>query len=125
MRPAGPLDSPEEIAGGALEGLVAQHLRAWMRLGGSDSQLYFWRTPAGAEVDFVVYGRDAFCAVEVKHSPSVRLRDLRALRTFGADYPEAKLRLVYRGTERLDIDGVLCIPCDEYLRRIVPGEELP
>ncbi len=125
MRPAGPLDSPEEIAGGALEGLVAQHLRAWMRLGGSDSQLYFWRTPAGAEVDFVVYGRDAFCAVEVKHSSSVRLRDLRALRTFGADYPEAKLRLVYRGTERLDIDGVLCIPCDEYLRRIVPGEELP
>ncbi|HEX6566126.1 MAG TPA: ATP-binding protein [Chthoniobacterales bacterium] len=28
-RPVGPLDSPEEISGGALEGLVAQHLRAW------------------------------------------------------------------------------------------------
>src|SRR5262249_30238760 len=29
-RPMGPLDRPEEIAGAALEGLVAQHLRAWI-----------------------------------------------------------------------------------------------
>jgi hypothetical protein len=29
-RPAGLLDRPEEIAGAALEGLVAQHLRAWI-----------------------------------------------------------------------------------------------
>ena len=28
-RPTGPLDSPAEIDGAALEGLVAQHLRAW------------------------------------------------------------------------------------------------
>ena len=32
LRPAGPLDRPEEIAGAALEGLVAQHLRAWLGL---------------------------------------------------------------------------------------------
>ena len=30
-RPAGPFDRPEKIDGGALEGLVAQHLRAWDR----------------------------------------------------------------------------------------------
>ncbi len=47
MRPAGPLDSPEEIAGGALEGLVAQHLRAWMRLGGSDSAALFLADAGG------------------------------------------------------------------------------
>ncbi|MEW6280262.1 MAG: AAA family ATPase, partial [Candidatus Eremiobacterota bacterium] len=33
-RPSGPLDRPSELAGPALEGLVAQHLRAWNDLGG-------------------------------------------------------------------------------------------
>lgn len=29
VRPKGTLDRPEEIDGAALEGLIAQHLRAW------------------------------------------------------------------------------------------------
>ena len=33
MRPSGPLDRPEEIAGAALEGLVAQHLSGGTRKG--------------------------------------------------------------------------------------------
>jgi predicted AAA+ superfamily ATPase len=125
IRPAGPLDSPEEIAGGALEGLVAQHLKAWINLTDPTTSLSFWRTPSGTEVDFVVYGPSAFCAIEVKHSSSVRARDLRALKAFGQDYPEASLRLVYRGTERLQIDGILCLPCEEYLKGIVAGTKLP
>jgi len=32
LRPRGPLDMPEEMEGQALEGLVAQHLRAWLCL---------------------------------------------------------------------------------------------
>ena len=125
IRPAGPLDSPEEIAGGALEGLVAQHLKAWINLTDPTTSLSFWRTPSGTEVDFVVYGPSAFCAIEVKHSSSVRARDLRALKAFGQDYPEASLWLVYRGTERLEIDGILCVPCEEYLKGIVAGTKLP
>jgi len=125
MRPSGPLDSPEEIAGGALEGLVAHHLKAWIDLTDSTTSLSFWRTPSGTEVDFVVYGQRVFCAIEVKHSSSVRSKDLRPLKAFREDYPEARLRLVYRGTERLEIDGILCIPCDQYLKKIIPGSELP
>lgn len=37
LRPKGPLDRPEEIAGAALEGLLAQHLRAWNAYKGSPS----------------------------------------------------------------------------------------
>jgi len=125
IRPAGPLDSPEEIAGGALEGLVAQHLKAWINLTDPTTTLSFWRTPSGTEVDFVVYGSEEFCAIEVKHSSSVRARDLRPLKAFGEDYPEASLRLIYRGTDRLEIDGILCLPCDEYLKKIIPGSKLP
>ncbi len=125
IRPAGPLDRPEEIAGAALEGLVGQHLMAWIDLTDPTTNLSFWRTPSGTEVDFVVYGNNEFSAVEVKHTAVVRARDLRPLKTFGEDYPEAKLRLVYRGRERLRIDRILCLPCEEYLKGIVPGRALP
>jgi len=68
LRPKGPLDSPEEIGGACLEGLVAQHLRAWMVYGKGEDTLYYWRTRAGLEVDFIVYGEDTFLAIEVKRS---------------------------------------------------------
>ncbi|MCP4662483.1 MAG: DUF4143 domain-containing protein [bacterium] len=65
LRPRGPLDRAEEIEGAAFEGLVAQHLRAWIAYSGSDCKLCFWRTRKGVEVDFVVYGGGGFWAVEV------------------------------------------------------------
>ncbi|OGH63415.1 MAG: ATPase, partial [Candidatus Lindowbacteria bacterium RIFCSPLOWO2_02_FULL_62_12] len=64
LRPTGPLDRPAEIDGAALEGLVAQHLRAWIDYRRARNQLFFWRSRAGLEVDFVVYGPDGFLAIE-------------------------------------------------------------
>ncbi|MDH3525621.1 MAG: DUF4143 domain-containing protein [Acidobacteriota bacterium] len=125
LRPSGPLDRAEEIAGAALEGLVCQHLRAWAAYTAGDFQLGFWRTRAGLEVDLVLYGAQTFHAIEVKHSGTVRSRDLRALRAFREDYPEAELRLLYGGSEALEIDGVRCLPCDGFLRALVPGRPLP
>jgi uncharacterized protein len=114
-RPAGPLDAPQEIEGLALEGLVAQHLRAWCDLSGGGHQLHFWQTRSKVEVDFVVYGESGLHALEVKNSARVRPEDLAALRTFGEDYPSSRRYLLYRGRERLVRDGVLCLPCEEFL----------
>ena len=125
LRPAGPLDRPEEIGGAALEGLVAQHLRAWIDYSGEDFSLSFWRTKAGMEVDFVVYGRNGFWALEVKRSNAIRPADLRGLKAFREDYPEAELRLLYGGDEALEVDGIHCLPCDDFLRRLIPGQPLP
>ncbi len=125
MRPAGPLDRPEEIGGASLEGLIAQHLRAWIDYAGEDFTLGFWRTRAGAEVDFVLYGRHGFWAIEVKHSATIRSADLRGLKAFREDYPEAELRLLYRGEEARVVDGIRCLPCDDFLRALVPGRPLP
>lgn len=58
LRPAGPLERPEEIGGAAFEGLVALHLRAWADYGNGDLRVFYWRTRSGAEVDLVVYGED-------------------------------------------------------------------
>ncbi len=125
MRPAGPLDRPEEIAGAALEGLVAQHLRAWIDYSEADLSLSFWRTKAGNEVDLVLYGRDGFWAFEVKHAAAIRAADLKGLKAFREDYPEATCRLLYRGRETLEIDGIRCLPCEDFLRGLVPGRPLP
>lgn len=125
LRPSGPLDRPEEVRGGALEGLVAQHLRAWIDYSGSASTLYFWRTRAGREIDFVIYGPDEFWALEVRHSRRARPYDLRHLRAFGADYPAARLRMAYGGDERLEVAGTLCLPHAALLQEIVPGRPLP
>lgn len=97
----------------------------WIDYSGGRHTLSFWRTKAGTEVGFVVYGPGGFWALEVKHSATIRPADLRGLKAFRDDYPEAVLRLLYRGAESLEIDGIRCLPCDAFLRRLVPGEPLP
>lgn len=125
LRPAGPLDRPSEAEGPALEGLVAQHLRAWIDYGRQNVDLFFWRTRGGAEVDFIVYGEDGFVAIEVKNTSRVRNGDLRSLKTFATDYPEAEPILLYRGHEALVRSGIRCLPVEQFLRSLLPGTSLP
>jgi predicted AAA+ superfamily ATPase len=124
VRPRGPLDSPQEIEGAALEGLVAQHLRAWIAYSGDQSTLFFWRTKSGTEVDFVVYGKDVFCALEVKNTAKINPKMLQGLLAFKEDYPEAQILFLYRGRERLKIKEVLCLPVQEFLLNLEPGKRL-
>jgi predicted AAA+ superfamily ATPase len=120
LRPTGPIDNPQEIDGAALEGLVAQHLRAWTAYRGSDARLFFWRTKTGVEVNFVLYGQDTFCAIEVKNTLRIQPKMLAGLTRFREDYPEAQILLLYRGRERLRVNDVLCLPCDEFLKNLTP-----
>jgi hypothetical protein len=46
---------------------------------------------------------------------TIHPQDLRTLRSFGDDYPEAERFLVYRGKERLKRDGVIIQPAEEFL----------
>ncbi|HAS54915.1 MAG: ATPase [Nitrospirae bacterium GWC2_57_13] len=115
LRPSGPLDRAEERAGEALEGLVGQHFRTWIDYRHPGAQLFYWRTSAGSEVDFIIYGKNVFWAVEVKNGKTVHPQDLRPLKAFGEDYPGAKRFLLYRGSERLVRDGISIVPCADFL----------
>jgi uncharacterized protein len=119
-RPGGPLDAPQEIGGLALEGLVAQHLRAWCDYSQGENRLHYWQTRSQVEVDFVIYGESGLRAIEVKNTAQVRPEDLRALKSFGEDYPQSHRYLLYRGKDRLRRDGVLCLPCDGFLLGLEP-----
>lgn len=120
LLPRGPLDAPQEIDGLALESLVAQHLRAFCQLRRQGHTLSFWRTRAGLEVDFVVYGPDIFWAIEVKRSARIEKRDLAVLRAFGVDYPQAQRLLLSLAPEPLLIDGIRCEPLEPWLRQLRP-----
>lgn len=124
IRPAGPLDSPQEIDGAALEGLIAEHLRAWISYGENLCNLYFWRTKSGNEVDFILYGKDIFYAIEVKNSVKIHPKSVGGLIAFKEDYPEAETCLLYRGKERIKIKNVLCIPCEEFLLNLYPNRPI-
>lgn len=125
LRPRGPLDRPHEIEGAALEGLVAQHLRAWLAYRLNDAKLFFWRTRSGVEVDFVIHGAAGFWAIEVKNTARVRPEDLRGLEAFGTDYPQAGLVLLYRGTRRERRGRVWILPVGDFLRALTPANTLP
>lgn len=122
LRPQGLLDRTEEIEGAALEGLVAQHLMAWNDYSTQKHTLNFWRTRSGVEVDFIVYGPQVFWAIEVKNTRRVQSRDTKALEIFLQDYPMAKGILLYRGTEYLQKKNVLCMPCEDFLKQLIPNE---
>lgn len=124
LRYQGYLDKPEEIAGSALEGLVMQHLRAWNDYQNSPYQLSYWRTRFGVEVDFIVYGKDGFWAIEVKSGKNISSHDLRGLKAFCEDYKEAIPILLYGGNERLKKDDILCLPIDEFLKKLHPAQSL-
>lgn len=123
IRPSGPFDRAEEIEGAAVEGLVAQQLHAWVKHNDDRDKLTFWRTKAGSEVDFILYGPSGIFAFEVKNTNTIRPKDLRHLKTFLGDYPMARGFFLYRGTRKRLIDNILCLPCADFLRQIAPDTD--
>lgn len=115
---SGPLTHHVVAEGAALEGLVAQHLRAWCEYAGDGRKVYYWRTRAQLEVDFIVYGPSTFEAIEVKYSKRIRPEDLNGLRAFAKDYPECTCTLLYRGDEELVRDSIRIVPVDTWLRSL-------
>lgn len=124
LRPRGILDKPEEIGGAALEGLVAQNLRAWISYTSTKHSLSFWRTRSGVEVDFIVYGTLGFWAIEVKNSSKVRQEDTKSLKSFLEDYKEATGILLYRGKEILKKKNILCLPVELFLKELLPNQPI-
>ena len=118
IRPKGPLDSPEEIDGAAIETLAFQALSAWIEYSSKKLSLYYWRTQNGEEVDFVLYGEDGLVAIEVKRKARFDRRDLKGLKAFKSDYPFCKAIFAYGGSESLQVDEIKIRSLDEVLRNL-------
>ncbi|MBI1809977.1 MAG: ATP-binding protein [Gemmatimonadetes bacterium] len=119
-------DQPaEEVESAALEGLVYQHLSAWCSWApGAQRTIGFWRTSAGAKVDFVVQSRDEFVAIDVHDGFDPGDDALAGAIAFRADYPTGRAIVLHRGTERSERRGVLCLPIDDFLTRLHPARSV-
>jgi uncharacterized protein len=118
IRPTGPLDSPAEIDGAAIETLFVQEVRAindYYRLGYT---LSYWRDANQREVDLVLYGPRGLKAFELKRRRQIDRSDLRGLKAFCGDYPEAEAFCIYGGPRRETIDGISILPLEETLRSL-------
>jgi predicted AAA+ superfamily ATPase len=71
IRPKGPLDTPEEIDGAALETLFLQELMALNSLLDLGYSIHYWRTTDNREVDFVLYGEKGILAFEIKRTARI------------------------------------------------------
>lgn len=120
LRPRGPMDKEAELEGPALEGLVAQHLRAWIVSQAELHQFAFWRTRSQLEVDFVIYGPKGFWAIEVKRGQDVNPDDVKGLLAFKEEYPESQPILLYLGPKRI-YKEILCQPLEEFLLHLSPA----
>lgn len=79
-----------EPTGAHLENLVLADLVAWRDASIVDRpELFFWRTTAGEEVDFVLERRGELVAVEVKSTRRPRASDARHLSAFRDEYGPA------------------------------------
>lgn len=118
VRPMGPLDSPEEAQGAALETLFFQELNAinsYLALG---YKIFYWRAASGIEVDFVLYGSKGIKIFEIKRAPKVHNSMLRGLNAFLDDYPQAEAYFVYGGGRKLSIGNIQILPINEILKSL-------
>jgi predicted AAA+ superfamily ATPase len=118
LRPAGPLDMPEEIEGASLETLLFQELNAANTDYGLGYRIYYWRTAGNAEVDFVLYGDKGIRAFEIKRTARVSGVMLKGLKSFLGDYSMSKAYFVYGGSRQMRDGKVSILPIDDALRRL-------
>ena len=71
-----------------LENLVLNDLLAWRDARLESSEIFYWRTSTGEEVDFVIETDNRLLPIEIKATTRPRLRDARHLRTFRKEYGE-------------------------------------
>lgn len=110
--------SPEY--GHALEQLLVQELIAYFGYQQRENEISYWRTGSGIEVD-VVLG-DAAVGIEIKSSSEVKPHQLRGLRSFGQDYPQARLMVVSLDKYRRRVDNIEIVPVSEFLSDLWSGK---
>jgi len=115
LRPMGPIDTPEEVDGAALETLFFQSLRAVNDYFDLGYKIYFWRTSSGTEVDFVIYGPKGLHAFEIKRASQITNKMLKGLKAFKEDYPEAKLHVISLGKHKEYFGDIDIIPFEQAL----------
>lgn len=118
LRPAGPLDMPEEIGGHVTETLFLQELIAINAYLRSGYNIFYWMASNNMEVDFVLYGNKGILAFEIKRTAKVSSSMLKGLKAFQKDYPKAKTYFIYGGERILREGNIEILPIKDTLKKL-------
>jgi len=90
--------------GASYESWVFSEILKWKQLQPIEPDLYFYRTSAGMEVDFLIAGEETILPVEVKSSEKVAYVDGRAIESFMQENKRAALGIiVYPGKSLTEV----------------------
>ena len=105
-----------EEFGKAFEHFILMEINAYRNYSGKGFDINFWRTKAGAEVDFVL--NRGKIAIEVKGSSRVGKSDIRGLKIFKeGNSPKRAIVVCNEKTKRL-CDGIEIIPWKDFLNEL-------
>lgn len=116
--------------GSALESLIFHELRVRNATANLHRPLAYYRTAAGAEIDFVIETRKRqpsvspqIVCIEVKHAEHWQRKWERPMRDMAADDRIEVKRMigVYRGNRRYHFDGLDVLPVDAFLEELHSG----
>lgn len=111
----GEIQAGSELYGSALEHQIFLELRAYLDYRRLDTELTFWRTHSGHEVDFVVVGE---IGIEVKGSRRVSPGDLKGLLALGEVKLKKRIVVCSEPRERMTDEGVTVLPARMFLERL-------
>lgn len=100
-------------AGGLLENVVLSQLLAWRETQVPRPEISYWRTAAGAEVDFVIESPKGLLPIEVKASWRARPEECRSLELFLDEHAKIARTglLLYGGKEIFPLTSrILAVP---------------
>jgi len=107
------LSGESQLRGAHFENLVLLDLLAWRDLQTPRPEVLYWRTAAGAEVDFVIEAGKRLLPIEVKTSARVLPADAKGLEAFLDEYGDRSEGglLLYDGDEVFPLTRrVLAVP---------------
>jgi uncharacterized protein len=106
------------VSSGALyENWIFMELLKWKALQPVEPELYYYRTSAGLEIDFLIASRDFILPIEAKAHEKVSAADGRALESFLREHPAVSPLglIVYKGRDLLEIRKNIWAVPDWYL----------
>ncbi|HVR73312.1 MAG TPA: DUF4143 domain-containing protein, partial [Planctomycetota bacterium] len=113
---------PEE-RGFLLESNLLHEIRAYLHYSDLDYPVFYWRTHAGAKVDFLIDTPKGVVAIEVKAAERWQPKYHAGIAKLRGERPRATLRAfgVYTGKRALEEDGVRVLPWRDFLRALWDG----
>jgi predicted AAA+ superfamily ATPase len=100
--------------GKSFEHYIFMELKAYQAYRNPELPLYYWRTSAGLEVDFIL--GDMECAIEIKTSSRIDHHSAKAIRTLQEDYAVKRSIIVSFESEPKKLDNnIECLPWKHFL----------